>query len=75
MGVPDRQAHGVQRARTGDSNMPRGSSQSYTSKQKRMTSQLEQGSKTQGRSTKPADPIARATGNKRKGGGKQRSGK
>jgi len=55
--------------------MPRGSSQSYTSKQKRMTSQLEQGSKTQGRSTKPADPIARATGNKRKGGGKQRSGK
>jgi hypothetical protein len=54
--------------------MPRGSNQSYTSKQKRMASQIEQGSKKQGRSTKPAEPIARATMNKRTRGGNKRSG-
>jgi hypothetical protein len=53
--------------------MPRGSKQSYSSKQQRMTSHIEQGPKKQGRPTKPAEPSDRATGNKRTGGGKKRS--
>ena len=51
--------------------MPRGSKQSYTSKQKRMASKIEDGSKRRDRSTKTAERIAWATVNKRPGGGKK----
>lgn len=52
--------------------MPRGSKKSYTSKQKRMASKIEESSKRKGRSTKTAERIAWATVNKRTGGGKKK---
>jgi hypothetical protein len=55
--------------------MPRRSKQSYSSKQKRMASKIEQRSKKQGRSTKTVERTAGATVNKRTGGGKQRARK
>jgi hypothetical protein len=54
--------------------MPRGSKKSYSSKQKRMASKIEQSSKKRGRSDKTAKRIAWATVNKRTGGGKKKPG-
>ncbi len=48
--------------------MPRGTKASYTSKQKRMASHIEDSEKKSGRSTKSAERIAWATVNKRTGG-------
>ena len=49
----------------------RGSKKSYTSKQKRQASHIEQSEKTEGRSSKAAARIAWATVNKESGGGKK----
>jgi hypothetical protein len=55
--------------------MPRGSKKSYSSKQKRMASEIERSAKRKGRSTKTAERIAWATVNKRTGGAaKKRTG-
>ena len=51
--------------------MPRGSKQSYTSKQKRQAHHIEQSEKKSGRSAKRAAQIAYATVNKQDGGGKK----
>lgn len=51
--------------------MPRGSKQSYTSKQRRQASHIEESEKKSGKSAKRAKQIAYATVNKQDGGGKQ----
>ncbi len=50
--------------------MAQGSKNSYSNKQKRMASHIEQSAKRRGRSTKTAERIAWATVNKRTGGAK-----
>ena len=51
--------------------MPRGSKKSYTSKQRRQASHIEEGAKKSGKSSKTAKRIAYATVNKQDGGGKK----
>jgi hypothetical protein len=51
--------------------MARGSKTSYTSKQRRMASHIEDSEKKTGRSSKRAAAIAYATVNKKDGGGKK----
>ena len=51
--------------------MARGSKKSYTSKQRRQASHIEQSEKKAGKSAKTAARIAYATVNKRDGGGKK----
>ena len=51
--------------------MPRGDKSSYTSKQKRQASHIEESAKKKGRSAKTAKRIAYATVNKQDGGGKK----
>lgn len=51
--------------------MPRGDKSSYTSKQKRQASHIEDSAKKKGRSAKTAKRIAWATVNKQDGGGKK----
>ena len=51
--------------------MPRGSKQSYTSKQKRQAEHIEDSAKKRGRSSRTAERIAWATVNKQDGGGKK----
>ncbi|MFV8249459.1 hypothetical protein [Bdellovibrio bacteriovorus] len=48
--------------------MPRGSKESYSSKQKRMAQHIEEGYKKKGASRKKAERIAWATVNKETGG-------
>jgi len=50
--------------------MPRGSKKSYTSKQRRQASHIEESAKKSGKSAKTAARIAYATVNKQDGGGK-----
>jgi len=50
--------------------MPRGSKKSYTSKQRRQASHIEESAKKSGKSSKTAARIAYATVNKQDGGGK-----
>jgi hypothetical protein len=50
--------------------MPRGSKKSYTSKQRRQASHIEDSAKKSGKSSKRAKQIAYATVNKQDGGGK-----
>jgi hypothetical protein len=52
--------------------MPRGDKSSYTSKQKRQASHIEESAKKKGRSSKTAERIAWATVNKQDGGGKKK---
>ena len=52
--------------------MPRGDKSSYSSKQKRQASHIEDSEKKQGRSAKAAARIAWATVNKQDGGGKKK---
>jgi hypothetical protein len=52
--------------------MPRGDKSSYTSKQKRQASHIEDSAKKKGRSSKTAARIAWATVNKQDGGGKKK---
>jgi hypothetical protein len=52
--------------------MPRGDKSSYTSKQKRQASHIEESAKKKGRSSKTAARIAWATVNKQDGGGKKK---
>jgi hypothetical protein len=52
--------------------MARGSKKSYTSKQKRKASKIEQGYKKRGVSSKTAAKRAWATVNKQDGGGKKK---
>jgi len=54
--------------------MPRGDKSSYTSKQKRQASHIEESAKKKGRSAKTAARIAWATVNKQDGGGKKKRG-
>jgi hypothetical protein len=54
--------------------MARGSKTSYTSKQRRMASHIEDSEKKTGRSSKRAAAIAYATVNKKDGGGKGAAG-
>jgi hypothetical protein len=54
--------------------MPRGDKSSYTSKQKRQASHVEDSEKKKGRSAKTAKRIAWATVNKQDGGGKKSGG-
>ncbi len=49
--------------------MPRGSKKSYSTKQKRIASHIEDSEKKSGASTKTAERIAWATVNKQTGGG------
>jgi hypothetical protein len=51
--------------------MPRGDKSSYTSKQKRQASHIEDSAKKSGKSSKRAKQIAWATVNKQDGGGKK----
>ena len=51
--------------------MARGSKKSYTSKQRRQASHIEDSEKRSGKSSKRAKQIAYATVNKRDGGGKK----
>ena len=51
--------------------MPRGSKQSYTSKQRRQAKHIEDSAKKSGKSAKTAARIAYATVNKQDGGGKK----
>ena len=51
--------------------MARGSKKSYTSKQRRQASHIEDSAKKSGKSSKRAAQIAYATVNKRDGGGKK----
>ena len=51
--------------------MPRGSKKSYTSKQRRQASHIEESAKKSGKSAKTAARIAYATVNKQDGGGKK----
>jgi hypothetical protein len=51
--------------------MPRGSKRSYTSKQRRQASHIEESAKEGGKSPKRAKQIAYATVNKQDGGGKK----
>ena len=51
--------------------MARGSKKSYTSKQRRQASHIEESEKKSGKSAKTAARIAYATVNKRDGGGKK----
>jgi hypothetical protein len=51
--------------------MAQGSKRSYTSKQKRQASHIEDSAKKSGKSTKRAKQIAWATVNKQDGGGKK----
>ncbi len=51
--------------------MARGSKKSYTSKQRRQASHIEDSAKKSGKSTKRAKQIAYATVNKQDGGGKK----
>jgi len=51
--------------------MARGSKRSYTSKQRRQASHIEDSAKKSGKSTKRAKQIAYATVNKQDGGGKK----
>ena len=51
--------------------MPRGSKKSYTSKQRRQASHIEESAKKSGKSSKTAARIAYATVNKQDGGGKK----
>jgi hypothetical protein len=51
--------------------MPRGSKKSYTSKQRRQASHIEESAKKSGKSAKRAKQIAYATVNKQDGGGKK----
>lgn len=51
--------------------MPRGSKSSYSNKQKRQASHIEQSEKKRGRSEKDAERIGWATVNKQTGGGKK----
>jgi hypothetical protein len=51
--------------------MPRGDKSSYSSKQKRQASHIEDSAKKKGRSSKTAARIAWATVNKQDGGGKK----
>lgn len=51
--------------------MARGSKKSYTSKQRRQASHIEDSAKRSGKSTKRAKEIAYATVNKQDGGGKK----
>ena len=51
--------------------MARGSKKSYTSKQRRQASHIEDSAKKSGKSTKTAKRIAYATVNKQDGGGKK----
>ena len=51
--------------------MPRGSKKSYTSKQRRQASHIEDSAKKSGKSSKRAKQIAYATVNKQDGGGKK----
>lgn len=55
--------------------MPVGEKSSYTSKQKRQASHIEQGYKKKGVSTKTAAKRAWATVNKQDGGGKKKRSK
>lgn len=48
--------------------MPQGSKKSYSAKQKRMASHIEDSEKKEGRSPKSAERIAWATVNKKTGG-------
>lgn len=52
--------------------MPRGDKSSYTSKQKRKASHIEEGYEKRGVSTKEAERRAWATVNKQEGGGKKK---
>ncbi len=54
--------------------MPRGSKKSYTSKQRRQASHIEESAKKSGKSSKTAARIAYATVNKQDGGGKKSGG-
>lgn len=51
--------------------MPRGSKSSYTSKQRRQASHIEDSAKKRGKSSTRAKQIAYATVNKQDGGGKK----
>jgi len=51
--------------------MARGSKRSYTSRQRRQASHIEESSKSRGMSSKRAKQIAYATVNKQDGGGKK----
>jgi hypothetical protein len=51
--------------------MPRGSKKSYTSKQRRQTSHIEESAEKSGKSSKTAARIAYATVNKQDRGGKK----
>ncbi len=53
--------------------MSRGEKSSYTAKQKREASHIEESEKKKGKSEKTAERIAWATVNKRDGGGKKKS--
>jgi hypothetical protein len=53
--------------------MPRGDKSSYSPKQKRQASHIEESSKKQGFGTKRAEQIAWATVNKQDGGAKKKS--
>jgi hypothetical protein len=55
--------------------MPRGTNQSYRTKQKRTASKLEQRVKPKHRSTSTAKGVTGVTVNKRTGGRKQRTSK
>lgn len=52
--------------------MPRGDKSSYTDKQKRQASHIEESEKKKGRSEDSAERIAWATVNKHDGGGKKK---
>jgi hypothetical protein len=54
--------------------MPRGDKSSYSSKQKRQASHIEDSAKKKGRSSATAKRIAWATVNKQDGGGKKSGG-
>ena len=54
--------------------MPRGSKKSYTSKQRRQASHIEESAKKRGASTKRAKQIGYATVNKQDRGGKKSGG-
>ncbi|MBX2988336.1 MAG: hypothetical protein KF802_10615 [Bdellovibrionaceae bacterium] len=53
--------------------MPRGSKESYTSKQKRQAHHIEESEKKRGHSAKRAAQIGWATVNKETGGGKKKA--